>query len=353
MPNNPYYLKKHAGFYEQQKDEQSPLSIYQPTPEGVMILCEHYADKYRIHLACIDLRDQVAAGDNAYLFFKHLRDNPSLLDVDEGQGKGLLLSYGQHHVIPVLVKKEAGNHHIIVFDSSSGPRIKGYFMMAALFPQSQFHLNDGTRQSDEGSCITDAICILKEALQIETLIPLIQSRDIPDHAAFTPGRYFTVPRPDNFHVFRMPEKLLLTAQISAYLDKAEANQDMIIRGGQSLRHYRAHFAMDVILKKNESLIHTNINGYLYVKSLEHRNILDFRLEQKKSPELRLSIVLDELIEINELCEINEALGRDALDGRANASPYVSLSPSKLSFYSITARENSTPENNFRHLSYSR
>jgi len=267
MPINPYYIKKQAGFYEQEANELSPLSIYKPTIEGIIILCEHYANKYRIHLECIDLRDQAEAGDDAYLFFEYLRDNPSLLDVDECQGKELVLRDGQHHTIPVLVKKEAGEHHIIVFDSTSGPCIKGYFKMAALFPDSQFHLNDGTRQSDACSCITDAICILKEALQIEALIPLIQSRNIPEHSAFIPGRFVTAPKPDNFHVFRMPEALLLTAQISSYIDKAEANQDMIIRGDQSLRHYRSHFAMDVVLLKNGSSIHTNINGYLYVKSL--------------------------------------------------------------------------------------
>jgi len=87
--------------------------------------------------------------------------------------------------------------------------------------------------------------------------------------------------------------------------------------------------------------------------IEHRNLLDFHLEQKKSSELSLSIVLDELLEIHELCEINEALETETLPGETIASPHISLSPSKLSFYSITARENSTPENNFKHRSYSR
>lgn len=350
MPNNPYYLKKQAGFYEQKKDTLNPLFIYQPTPEGVIVLCEHYANKYSIDLRCIDLRGQIETGDNAFFFFQHLRDNPHLLDIDEGQARGLLLSHGQHHAIPVLVKKENGHHHMIVFDSSSGPRIKGYFKMASLFPHSQFHLNNGTRQSDEGSCITDAVCILKEALQIETLIPIIQSRAIPDHPAFTPSRFMTIPKPDNFYVFKMPEALLLTAQISAYLEKAEANQDIIIRGGQSLGYYRSIFSMDVILLKNKDTIRTNINGYLYVKSLEHRNILDFYLAQKTFSTLMLSL------ELNTLNELGELSSPNTFNREVSASPRISLSPSRISFYSIVDAENSTlstPEDNFRYRNVSR
>jgi hypothetical protein len=144
----------------------------------------------------------------------------------------------QHHAIPVLICRQQNETHMIVFDSSSGSRIKGYFNMAVLFPNAHFYLNAGTRQSDEGSCMTDAICILKEALQIENLISLIQSKNIAEHRAFQPTLFKSLPKPNNFKLFRMPEQLLVTAQLSKYVSDAGADLNTVLRGGKTLGYYR-------------------------------------------------------------------------------------------------------------------
>lgn len=349
MPSNLYYTKKQAGFYERTEGEITPLFIYQPTPLGVMALCQHYAEKYAIDLSCVDLRDEVLAGDNALDLFRALEAMPSRLALNDGMPKGLILSHGEHHAIPVLLCQKDEQQHMIILDSSSGARIKGFFNIAALFPQHHVHLNHGTRQSDGSSCITDAICILKEALQVDNLIDLVEANDIPEHPAFRPGRFFSIPKPDNFHVFTMPEKLLLTAQVSAYLEAAD--QDTIIRGGQSLRYYREQFAMHVTLLKNNEEISTQINGYLYVKSLEHRNILDYRLSSEAKRDA------EELLRDDpEVVQAGRYLADESKDesqGREPRPPTrFSLSPSKVSFNSIMAPSNARTDN-ARYLSVSR
>lgn len=269
-----YYVEKNTGFYLKCGDEFVSTSIFQPTPAGVKMLCQHYSQKYGIDLQCIDLREYVISGDNISYFFEYLRTTPALLEVAEGQAKGLILSHGQYHVIPLVITKKNDIKYMFVFDSSSGSRIKGYFRLANMFSDFQFYLNSGTRQADEGSCMTDAICVLKEALMIPELVELIKSKQITEHTAFSAGKFFTCPKPDSFFLFKMPEKLLLTAQITRYLEQAQADLSVILRGGRSLQEYRDDFLLPVVLKKNEERSITPINGYLYRKSEEHKKILD-------------------------------------------------------------------------------
>lgn len=269
-----YYIEKRTGFYLKSEEELVPTSIFQPTPAGIKKLCQHYSRKYSIDLACVDLRDYVAQGDNLRYFFEHLRTSHFLLDLEEGQSRGLILSHGQFHVIPLMITKRNDTQYMFVFDSSSGARIKGYFGIANIFGDFQFCLNSGTRQADEGSCMTDAICILKEALMIPDLLELIQSKQIIEHEAFRTGKFFSCQKPANFLLFKMPEQLLLTAQRTIYLEQANADLSVILRGGRSLQEYRDDFLLPVVLKKNEERATTPINGYLYLKSKEHKIILD-------------------------------------------------------------------------------
>lgn len=284
MNNASLYVKKNTGFLLKRDDTLTPTFIYQPTPEGVAELCAHYSQKYSIDLRCIDLREQVESGDNIYKFFDYLRRTPSLLETTEGQMTGFILSHGQHHVVPLLIAKIEGISYMVSFDSTSGSRIKGYFGIADLFPSTQFYLNKGTRQADEGSCMTDAICVLKEALLIPDIIDLIRSKPVTHDPAFEPGRFFSKPKPEHFHLFTMPEELLLTAQRSRYLN--EANTNVILRGGRSLQEYRDNFLLPVILlnvpmDSSERPV-TPINGYLYLKAAEHKGILDAKCNRLDS-----------------------------------------------------------------------
>ena len=280
--SNPFYEKKNTGFLLKKTDsELTPSFIYQPSPEGLMALCDHYSQKYSIDLRCIDLRGTIESGENIYPFFEYLQRTPSISNAMEGQVTGLILSHGKHHVIPLLITRIDGVQHMVVFDSNSGQRIKGYFKIANLFSDAQFYLNAGTRQADEGSCMTDAICILKEALMIHDIIELIKSKPIMQHSAFETGRFFSVPKPDHFSLFKMPEKLLLTAQISKYLREAEADVSVLLRGGRSLQSYRDDFLLPVVFSTEPDRPLTPINGYLYQKGIEHKRILDARWDDCK------------------------------------------------------------------------
>lgn len=337
---NPYYIRKQAGLYELQNTrELTPLFIYQPTPAGITALCQHYNQKYKINLYHIDFQTLVESGDNARHFFSFLQQNFSLSAISEGQTTGLILSHGQHHAIPILINKyfDSNRPSMIIFDSSSGSRIKGYYKIANLFPEFDVYLNDGTRQSDGLSCITDAVCILKEALQIKNLLALIRPKVIPEHPAFKKTQFFNEDKPENFNVFNMPEQLLLTAQVSSYVSNAQADLTTILRGGKTLHSYREQFRMEVILLKNGERDFKTINGYLFTKSLEHRNLLDFILEIKQ--------VLGELVDENEP-ELSTLSPSAAEQGRAETvqSPRFSLSESNLSFYSITDSRNPPTDN---------
>jgi len=267
---NPLYVEKNTSYVIRHKTYTIHPTLFQPTPMGTATLCAHYSNKYAINLTSLDLETKVEAADNAFNFFSYLQENEYYLDIEEGKTKGIVLSHGQFHAIPVLLCKKDGIKHLMVFDSTSGPRVKGYYKMANLFPDFQFYLNAGTRQADEGSCITDAVCILKEALQIKNLVHIIKNkRFIP--LDLLRATIFSSSMPKNFHVFRMPEQLLLTAQIAKYLN--DANLDTVIRGGQTLRHYRETYVMSVSFIKG--IVNTaNINSYLYIKACEHKDLLD-------------------------------------------------------------------------------
>ncbi len=278
--DNPFYIRKKAAFLIKNDDVNIETFIYQPTPMGVDLLCQHYNKKYEIDLRAINLMSHVEDPTDCSKFFSYLQRNPSLLDVNEGQARGLVLGHGQFHTIPVLVCKKDNVQHLVVFDSNSGCRVKGYFGIASLFPEAQVHLNSGTRQADDGSCITDAICILKEALQIENLVELIISKRITEPAAFKPGRFFkgTLSAPANLHLFKMPERLLVTAQISKYVTEAEADLSVIVRGEHTLGHYRDTYVMQVSLSKADKIIDTGINSYLYRKAYDHKCFFDAHLK---------------------------------------------------------------------------
>jgi hypothetical protein len=275
------YVKKSAGFSSNEDDCDCTPHLYQPTPAGIDLLCQHYSQKYAIDLLSVDLREHVAAGDNVRHFFNYLQTEPTLTDVQEGQARGLVLNHGAYHAVPVLVCMINGQKHMVVFDSTSGCRTQGYYGIARLFSDTLFYVNAGTRQADEGSCITDAICILKEALQIPRLIDILQEKQISEYRCLTPTPSdisyiprFQVTPPDNFRLFRMPEPLLVTAQSSTFVNQAAPNFDAVLRTGKTLQYYRQNYRMTVSLASDEPGRVTSINSYLYLKAKEHKKILD-------------------------------------------------------------------------------
>ena len=279
---NPYYIEKSSDLHTKVTEANVQILpfIHQPTPEGVMELCEHYSTKYNIDLQYLDMRDKTDSGAIFSKFFLYLQKNPAIFDLDQGGSKGVILGHGANHVIPLLIYNKDNKLHMVVFDSNAGCKIKGYFNIAAMFPTATFYLNAGTRQADDGSCMADALCILKEALQLNELHQLITSRLIKDHEDFKKSStsIFTISKPDNFGLFKMPERLLFTAQISKYLEHADLNT--LMRNGRSLKEYRDYFVIHVSMSKNGKNISSNISSYLYCKGIEHKNILDKRWKKQ-------------------------------------------------------------------------
>lgn len=282
MPAPIFYIKKPSGFSQEVDGNLISPILYQPTPDGVKQLCAHYSRKYDIDLRCMDLRDAVDEPDNVYAFFNHLVSCDFLNSLSDNQIVGLILSHGQHHAIPVLINKSNDKTQIVVFDSTSGSRVKGYFRIANLFPDTTFYLNSGTRQVDSSSCMTDGICILKEALQLSSLFDFLNEKRNDTHTALHQRQGSMFPaaeKPKHFILFNIPEQLLLTAQNSNYLSEINANLSIILRGGKTLGTYREFYQMSVSLTKGERVIVAGINSYLFVKARQHKEIFDGILEQ--------------------------------------------------------------------------
>lgn len=271
------YKKINPGF--SLKDAcNEPAYIYQPTPEGIQVLCDHYSNKYSIDLRCIDLRNRIDQSNDIRYYFNYLKENITIFDIDENKAIGLVLNFEHNHAVPVIISKKNDIKYMVVFDSISGGSIPGYYRIAALFPDYTFCLNAGTRQKDHGSCMTDAICILKEALQIECLIDLIQSRittetlPIQNTNEGYRSPFFKPVCPNNFKLFKMPDTLLLTAQTSKYHEGC--NLGTVLRDGNTLDYHFQHYTRTVQWANDEDRPSTPINAYLYLKAVEHKLLLD-------------------------------------------------------------------------------
>ncbi len=276
-----YYVKKPSGFSQETDELLITPFAFQPTPKGVKTLCAYYSAKYSINLQSIDFRERIPLPNytNPLQLFRYLAENPSLIEVAEGQSRGIILNHGDNHAIPLLITKQGGKAVIICFDSTSGASIKGYYKMAEALHHYDFFLNEGTRQADSTSCITDSICILKEALQIDRLLNLIDSKVYLEHPTLKTTRFFNKLPPSNFRLFKMPEQLLVTAQLPSYVK--EADTSVMLRGGKTLKDYRSQFCITISVFKGTDTNLKNINSYLYMKSATHRTIFD-KLEMKNN-----------------------------------------------------------------------
>ena len=304
MPHHPYYIEKK--YTHEFSFGTVNIPICQPTTNGVLILCQHYSEKYDIDLQCIDLIGKISNPENIFDFFSYLNIDQNLITLSNGKTRGLILMHGTHHAIPVLIHQRDEVRHILVFDSSSGSRVQGYFRSANLFSDAQtlFYLNSGTRQSDGDSCITDAICILKEALLITDLIALIENKIIQEHATLSP--YQGPPgykplqlagkiKPAHFRLFHMPEQLLLTAQRPLYVKEANADLSVILRGGRSLGDFREHYKVKFTLSNDEQDETYDINSFLFLKGAEYKEFLNYVYENRmENSEYKLSSTIESL-----------------------------------------------------------
>lgn len=107
----PLYLRIPSGFKQEVNDVLVEPLMYQPTPLGIKLLCEHYAKKYNIDLqqADLSLYEELSSGNNLGNNFRCFKRNyKPLLNVEEGQLRGVILTYQQFHAVPILISKHSG-----------------------------------------------------------------------------------------------------------------------------------------------------------------------------------------------------------------------------------------------------
>jgi hypothetical protein len=285
-----FYLEKGSGYIKKVTGEASynvePI-IVQPTPEGMEILAQRYCQKYQIDLRVYDGRS-IEEGDQLIKRFEAFKAQFDFGSLSETRTTGIILSHGQNHVVPLLFSQENGQKFLIIFDSTSGTRMKGYYPIANLFPDYQVLLNFGTRQADDGSCVADALSILKDALRMPELGTYLTENKLHEIVEEGSGRkiFFGTPKPNNFKIFLMPEELLKTAQISKFVENSNPDLDKTItKNNETLGQRRQRDRTLVSFNRDETK-EVGINAYLHKKSQKYRQILDQQSEQlpSKSPE---------------------------------------------------------------------
>lgn len=283
--SNKYYVVKPSTYTITIDGFKVEPQIIQPTPKGARILAEHYNAKYKINMSILDHGETSIAGDKLLPRFElfHNQTLPSLLPLKDDLPVGVLLMHGSHHAVPIILSKENGKNYMMIFDTNAGPRKRGYYPIANLFPDFTILLNNGTRQADNGSCVTDGISILKDALRMKNLgsylfaEKLISIDESEKHISprGRPRQFFGTPlKQENFSIFMMPEELLKSAQISKYVTHAKADMEKVVtKNNQTLSERRARDTVTVSFN-SKPLVDVGINGYLYKKSLKHADIID-------------------------------------------------------------------------------
>lgn len=256
--------------------------IIQPLAKGAEVIAKYYSNKYGVNIVIIDHSQTVEAGYNLTKRFQHFCQHTlPTLALTNNSSAGFILMHSDHHAVPVVISRENDKNYMIVFDSTSDKRKKGYIQIANLVPDYYLLLNDGTRQADNGSCVTDALAILKRALRINQLATnLITHKFVSiDTLTPSPDRQSAVVQPklqqNNMGLFNMPEVLLITAQISKFVENADADLNVVINTKEipeTLGQRRARDDLTVSFNRGPETS-VGINSYLFKKSRKHADII--------------------------------------------------------------------------------
>ena len=289
-----HYVKRPCGYSIVEHGETIEPILYQPTPEGLQVLIDHFVQNTGLRLSLLDQSDK---GDKTNI--ERLKAAKTYIDSvfpEDDKPTAVILSCGQMHALPVLLVRQAGVKHLIILDATCGGTEKTYRAVADAFPSHGVLLNHGTRQADTQSCITDSFEILSAALQIEDVGAKICARIIRKDDGAAHARRLFIPekiaRFGNFHLFRMPEELCFTAQRSEFTkDKALADMHKSFQlAGQPTTLERERVKNREFTRRpaaptegvGTSASYGSINHYLYNASRRHKQIIDAVLEAEQA-----------------------------------------------------------------------
>jgi hypothetical protein len=264
-------------------------AICQPTPAGLSLLVEDFVARTNHDLRTVDQQQDDGPVPTMIDRFKTFSAQAAAIPFDPLRPVGVILTHGQHHACPVLFMRKDQTNYVLIFDSTSGSMKKAYRKVGTFFPDCQVMLNDGTRQSDSQSCITDAYEILTRAFTIDDLIGKVEARVIDERAASSStaasvrASRFSAPEVDNFRLFRMPEELCFTAQRTAFVtqtSKAEMQMPIRDRDGRLTTLKDMMRLQKTVAIGNQSEKWIGINSYLHDVSVEHRERIKQLVDQR-------------------------------------------------------------------------
>jgi len=260
--------------------------INQPTPDGLRLLVAAHQKKnevdLRVHEKQPQTEDLVAA--RVIEFMK----SADISELGENHPIGVILSHRQKHAIPIFLAVYAGKKYLVVLDSTSGAYEKQYWEVAQRFPEFQVRLNQGTRQADNQSCITDAFEILKQCYTVGALMRRIDERRAEEPSRANPkSRISTsgVQCPSNFSLFKLPEELAFVVQRATHLEESnlQMDQPVTVEGRTCPLSTHVVISTDFGRKHSEDAgdgerIRANI--YLYQASWRHRETIETELDSE-------------------------------------------------------------------------
>jgi hypothetical protein len=169
-----HYLRLNPGMALLVDDRMQAPTIFQPTPEGLRLLIANLKQQVSVDLRVHE--KSAHTSDRRPDRVRDFLDHADLSALSESHPIGVILTDGQNHAIPIMLARHQDKNYLLVFDSTSGAVIRGYYELADHYQAFQVRVNVGTRQADSQSCITDSFEILKHALQLPDMCAQIESR---------------------------------------------------------------------------------------------------------------------------------------------------------------------------------
>lgn len=254
------------------------------TPDGTKTVLEYYKEKYNIDTKVFYHYE---------IFYEFL-----FLIGQQYPGnirKAFILIQAGLHAVPVIYIKEDDEEVLLYADSKGSSSIVNglvnYWMnkiesTACHFPQPKkpIHLLycDQPRQADFVSCFIDALVILRDGMRIPDLLKKLNSRKGEKHKSYQNYDYL-------FQIYpvKLPNELLKTAQLTAFVENNKEDIDRIIYKKEPLSFFRRRYTEEgtfIVNIGGEDKKIENPSNYLRKKGFKLINIIQILVCMKELKE---------------------------------------------------------------------